>query len=336
MDDRRLLRRISGHTARMLLCNIALQFLLTFLLEGLVMLALALPDILALPDVSLSAVWALMLDAGGRSVLLTTGAGYVLVALIMLCANLLPTLRCAKKLSLTPRALFGESVPTARRTGWYVALALGLNTFGILIYNLLNTLLSAFRVEAEGSAASLPADSLWGAVAYVLFACLIAPVTEELIFRGVVLHALKPYGGLFAALASSLLFALIHGNFEQIPLTFMIGMLLSYVTLQTGNIRLAVRLHFINNAYAVATEILMLALPEQFLLFGGLLGYLNLGLMVFALWTLIARRREIHFESLAPRTAQVERPGRSYFTTFSMLLYFLVVAALIALTFRTF
>jgi len=81
---------------------------------------------------------------------------------------------------------------------------------------------------------------------FFLYACLLAPVWEEILFRGLILRTLQPYGKKFAILASALLFGLFHGNIVQIPFAFAIGLVLGYVTVEHSMIW-AVLLHLLNN-----------------------------------------------------------------------------------------
>lgn len=79
-----------------------------------------------------------------------------------------------------------------------------------------------------------------------LYASVLAPVWEELIFRGYVLRSLQPYGKRFAVLGSALLFGLFHGNLLQTPYAILMGLLLGYVTVEYS-IHWAIGLHLFNN-----------------------------------------------------------------------------------------
>lgn len=80
----------------------------------------------------------------------------------------------------------------------------------------------------------------------------IAPVVEELVFRGATLRALFkifPEGRHWWAIAiSALLFALIHGNFAQGLHAFIIGMLLGWLFYRTRSIIPGVMYHLVNNS----------------------------------------------------------------------------------------
>ena len=79
-----------------------------------------------------------------------------------------------------------------------------------------------------------------------LYASILAPVWEELLFRGLVLRKLRPYGKRFAVLGSALLFGLFHGNLLQTPYAIVIGLVLGYVTVEYSIIW-AIALHMFNN-----------------------------------------------------------------------------------------
>lgn len=79
-----------------------------------------------------------------------------------------------------------------------------------------------------------------------LYASILAPVSEELIFRGYILQTLRPYGKKFAIVLSAFLFGIFHGNLLQTPYAFLMGLVLGYVTVEY-HIGWAVALHVFNN-----------------------------------------------------------------------------------------
>ena len=79
-----------------------------------------------------------------------------------------------------------------------------------------------------------------------LYAGILAPITEELLFRGLILRTLKPFSKRFAIFASALTFGLFHGNLLQGPYAFVVGLVLGYVAVEY-NIIWAMVLHMINN-----------------------------------------------------------------------------------------
>lgn len=79
-----------------------------------------------------------------------------------------------------------------------------------------------------------------------LYSSLLAPVAEEILFRGVIQRSLMPYGKKFAILASAVLFGAFHGNLVQSPFAFFVGLILGYVAAEYS-ILWAMVLHMFNN-----------------------------------------------------------------------------------------
>lgn len=79
----------------------------------------------------------------------------------------------------------------------------------------------------------------------LMFICttVVAPLLEEFAMRGVVLQSLRKYGNGFAIIASSFIFALLHGNPVQILFAFMCGILLGYAAVATGSLWTSIIIH---------------------------------------------------------------------------------------------
>lgn len=91
----------------------------------------------------------------------------------------------------------------------------------------------------------------WGAFMKVV---ILAPLVEELIFRGVIMHGLmRNYRPGKAIFFSGLLFALFHLNPWQFPATFALGLILGWLMIRTRNIYLCIAGHAINNLLVLLT-----------------------------------------------------------------------------------
>lgn len=90
----------------------------------------------------------------------------------------------------------------------------------------------------------------WG---YVVIG-LMAPLAEEIVFRGAVLRALLKWNeNHWVGIAvSAALFALIHMNPAQMPHAFLIGLLLGWMYYRTGSIIPGMVYHWVNNSAAFA------------------------------------------------------------------------------------
>jgi membrane protease YdiL (CAAX protease family) len=92
----------------------------------------------------------------------------------------------------------------------------------------------------------------WGLVAGVLvLTTLVAPLAEELVFRGLVFNSLRHRLGLWAgAIISGLAFAAVHGSVLQLPAIWLMGVLLALVYSKTGSLWSSIVAHGVNNFLA--------------------------------------------------------------------------------------
>jgi membrane protease YdiL (CAAX protease family) len=90
---------------------------------------------------------------------------------------------------------------------------------------------------------------------FVLFAAvvtLVAPIVEELMFRGAGYGLLEPFGRWKAIVVVGVAFGLIHGLIEGFPVITAFGLGLSYLRSRTGSVYPCVMLHSSFNGAALA------------------------------------------------------------------------------------
>lgn len=86
--------------------------------------------------------------------------------------------------------------------------------------------------------------SWWGGVSALVALVLVAPVTEELLFRGWLLRDLNDaYGRGPALLWSSFLFGLVHFGFSAVIYATLAGLVLGAVALRTGSTLASIAMH---------------------------------------------------------------------------------------------
>lgn len=86
-------------------------------------------------------------------------------------------------------------------------------------------------------------------LATILGSLILAPVLEEIIFRGILLRGLLTrYSSALSIVLSSLLFALIHINMTQITPAFLLGLLFGLIFVKTHSLIFTIILHFWANA----------------------------------------------------------------------------------------
>ena len=78
----------------------------------------------------------------------------------------------------------------------------------------------------------------------LLQVCLIAPIIEELFFRGLIfslMSKLLPF--IFANIVQAIVFGIYHGNVVQVVYAFILGMFIGYILFITGSIVYTIVLH---------------------------------------------------------------------------------------------
>lgn len=88
----------------------------------------------------------------------------------------------------------------------------------------------------------------------LLYVCVLGPVVEEIMFRGVILRTLKKYGHMFAIISSALMFGLFHMYVEQGAHAFVLGVILAYVSLKYDSLFVPILFHILNNSFTTFIE----------------------------------------------------------------------------------
>lgn len=107
------------------------------------------------------------------------------------------------------------------------------------------------------------------AVAMMCFsAAIVAPLAEEIIFRGYLFPVAKKFGGLWIGMIfSSLVFAAGHGNVPLLLPLFLLGMVMAFAYEKTGSIWSSIAIHFCFNSATVVLQLAhrlqWLTLPDQ-------------------------------------------------------------------------
>ncbi len=96
-----------------------------------------------------------------------------------------------------------------------------------------------------------------------IMACIVAPVAEEVIFRGYIYPTMKRFTNIkFASIASSLFFAAIHVNVQSLAPLFILALILVYVYERTSSLWTPILLHMAFNSSTVLIQLAMRMNPE--------------------------------------------------------------------------
>lgn len=118
----------------------------------------------------------------------------------------------------------------------------------------LNDLILISGISSYSASYQQTSDSLYSAPFGMQLLCLgvLVPISEELVFRGMMFKRLREQSGfMHAAIFSSVVFALLHGNMVQMLYAFATGMMLSYVYEKYGSVKAPATAHVVMNLISV-------------------------------------------------------------------------------------
>lgn len=146
------------------------------------------------------------------------------------------------------------------RSIWLVPVTIifSLSAFIVLFY-LLSLLAPAFVKQLLNNVADTPtienSNSFASNLLISIALCIVAPVTEEFLFRGIILQRWATKWGIRAGLlSSSLLFGFLH---PQNPIGLsLLGIILGVLYIKTRSLFIPIAFHAFNNILAVSTQFL--------------------------------------------------------------------------------
>jgi len=92
-------------------------------------------------------------------------------------------------------------------------------------------------------------------VAFFAVVTLVAPVAEELTYRGLGFTLLAPYGTAVAVLGTGVLFALAHGLLAGLPVLTVFGVVVAWLRARTGSVYPGMLLHAVFNGTALVVSV---------------------------------------------------------------------------------
>lgn len=149
-----------------------------------------------------------------------------------------------------------------------IALGSGLGIVLLLLNGLIGALFQAAGVtQNQAQLYPLSPGDRVGQLMLFIGAALLAPLGEEILFRGYLFGAVLQHSRLLAYLSSALAFALAHslsateGVVVLLATTFVIGLVLAAARERTGSLVPAIMAHLVNNAVAVSALVACLDNP---------------------------------------------------------------------------
>lgn len=161
--------------------------------------------------------------------------------------------------------------PLATRDGYgggtvmkLITLSLGLQTAAAFIAQIIKLMLEKIGLQSAAPDLSATTSFLANAILY-FYACLLGPVLEELLYRGVLLQSMRKYNERFAIFLSAAIFGLMHQNYQQFVLGFLIGIPLAVVAIKYNSLIPSILTHIVVNTSGMLLNcLLQYTAPEYY------------------------------------------------------------------------
>jgi hypothetical protein len=185
----------------------------------------------------------------------------LLGALVLLTATQVGLLLVSWLFVFRPNALAGLPSLPGRDPGGAIRAGLGWGVVAWIGASLISyavlALFEALGLDPEPQAAerALTLIDPWLAVLAIV---ILAPIAEELFFRGVIFNVFLREGGRrWAFIGSSALFAIIHLSLVALIPIFVLGLALAWVYERTGNLLAPITMHMVVNGASVLFALLL-------------------------------------------------------------------------------
>lgn len=216
-----------------------------------------------------------------------------------------------------------------------IFIGLSCSVIGTLYSDIFTLFFSKFNLEVNLDSFT-PPTSVLTFIIYFVNTALVAPILEEILFRGIILQSLRKYGNFIAIFISSLLFGILHENFVQTPFAFVVGLALGIAVIETGSVITSIIMHFVINSLSVVINQVSVGASDSTIILIDIIYYsiiaVGLGLSIFYL----IKKTNV-FKSLSTKyfgsyafsqhtlTTFFKTPGFIIFTSINILFMFLTL-----------
>lgn len=158
-----------------------------------------------------------------------------------------------------------------------------------LITAIIGIISLVFKLKIESNDNSILPDYPTLYVNMTLFSTIIiAPIIEEMIFRGVIMNDLKEYGYKTAIIINSVLFGLAHTEIEKVIITIFLGIIFSYVAYRYS-LRYSILLHMVWNLNSSMGSIFYYnKMPDEMIIW--FVAVLSLVLIIISIFGIIKKK----------------------------------------------
>lgn len=203
--------------------------------------------------------------------------------------------------------------------------------FSNIAISIVGNIFEEFGINYEVDFGKYP-EGFFGFLLSLIATAIVPALIEEFTCRGLILGSLRKFGDGFAIIASSVIFGIMHGNFQQMPFAFLVGLVLAYITVKTETLWVAVAVHAFNNFVSVVFNYFPKSIPQD--IQNAMYVILLTVLMIIGLISVfLLSKNNQDFEIKKSETEATEKQKIKWFFSSVTIIIFIVSSVLEALEF---
>ncbi len=233
--------------------GIAVHFLFSFALSQALYIAIAM-IIMEIKDISFSEY---MAGKNGEiyNYIMNSSIYNGINILTFLTANLVTFFVGIKISGIKFNSLFKTENFTVGKALQYISIGLFFQFSAGIIVSLLSYIMPGTNIIG-GSDTVINNSSQTSLILSGFYTIIVAPITEELFFRGFVMKSFSRVSQRFGILISAAFFGLSHGNIAQFALAFLLGIFMGFVDVKHNSLIPSMLIHFMTNASALLASVI--------------------------------------------------------------------------------
>lgn len=180
--------------------------------------------------------------------------------LMFLFANLIPAVVGSRLTGIRIRSYFRPMNVKKIQFGKYMLIGIFIQAVTGILYEIVQSVMQSGGISDYTSDIDTYVNSR-AIIATAIYTCIVAPVTEELLYRGFVLKNLSRVSLRFGIIGSALLFGLAHENIGQFMLAVPAGIFMARIVTKHNSIIPSILVHMALNTTAFFTSWIAESLP---------------------------------------------------------------------------
>lgn len=151
--------------------------------------------------------------------------------------------------------------------------SIGVGIISSIIFLIYSMMFNSQGIDIPSPDFSIPKERIY-LILFFSYTCVIAPVFEEIIFRGFILNNMRKFGNITAIIITSVFFSMFHFNLVQLVNPILMGIILSFIAIKSESIIPSIIVHMFNNIMAMITTVISYTDSQAIILIWSSLYYL--------------------------------------------------------------